>query len=60
MTLRRISGMPDHVVDTPFLVEGIDTASTIIETHTIGLFDRSASARPPPPNGSPRTSRSRR
>jgi hypothetical protein len=39
MTRRRLSGMPDTVVETPFLLEGIDTASTILETQAIGLFD---------------------
>lgn len=38
-TRRRLSGMPEHVVSTPFMVEGIDTASTVLNTRAIGLFD---------------------
>ena len=39
MTRRRLSGMPDTVVETPFLLEGIDTAHTVLINQAIGLFD---------------------
>lgn len=39
MPRRPISGMPITVVETPFLLEGIDVASTVLATQAIGLFD---------------------
>lgn len=39
MARRRLSGMPEHVIDTPFLVEGVETAYTVLRTQAIGLFD---------------------
>jgi hypothetical protein len=39
MARRRLSGMPEHVIDTPSLVEGVETAYTILRNQAIGLFD---------------------
>lgn len=39
MSRRRISGMPETVVTTPFLIEGVDTADTVLRNQAIGLFD---------------------
>ncbi|MCF6733633.1 ATP-binding protein [Blastococcus sp. KM273129] len=39
MPRRRLSGMPETVVNTPSLLEGIDTAATVLDTQAIGLFD---------------------
>ncbi len=39
MTKRRLAGMPDRVVTTPYLAEGVAVAYSAAQTDSIGLFD---------------------